>query len=104
MVGRVGDDVFGRDLLAHLEAQEVSVEGVAIDSENPSGIAMILLDSRAQNHIVAVYGANAACDASQLDAAALLLQHEIPLHISFEAAGYAKVSRREGDLGPRAGL
>ena len=98
MVGRVGDDAFGRELLAGLQAQEVSIEGVAIDKENPSGVAMILLDSLAQNHIVAVYGANAACDAAQLDAArgaleeadALLLQLEIPFHISLEAARAAR--------------
>ena len=55
---------------------------------------MILLDGQRQNHIVAVYGANGACDDAQVKAAkramdgadALLLQQEIPLGVSLAAA------------------
>ena len=66
--------------------------------DNASGIAIILLDSQRQNHIVAIYGANAACDETQLDATkmalegadALMLQLEIPSQVSLAAARYAK--------------
>ena len=98
MVGRVGGDAFGPELLTGLRGYGIEVEGVAEDPDNASGIAMILLDSRRQNHIVAVYGANAACDATQLEATkhalsgadALLLQLEIPFEISLAAARYAR--------------
>ncbi len=98
MVGRVGDDAFGPALLDGLRAEGVDASGVAVDPDNPSGVAMILLDSQAQNCIVAVYGANMACDDAQLDAVrralvdadALLLQLETPLAVATEAARLAK--------------
>ena len=98
MVGRVGVDAFGPTLLAGLRSHGVDVRGVAEDADNPSGIAMILLDADRQNHIVAIYGANESCDDSQLAAAkealngahALLLQLEIPFQVSLAAARYAR--------------
>ena len=94
MVGRVGRDAFGPMLVASLRSQGIETQDVAEDSENASGIAIILLDSRRQNHITAIYGANAACDSAQLEATkralekadALLLQQEIPLQVSLAAA------------------
>ena len=59
-----------------------------------SGIAVILLDDERENYIVGIYGANMACDEIQVQATslaldgadALLLQMEIPLDVSLEAA------------------
>ena len=98
MVGRVGRDAFGPTLLDDLRGRDVDVSGVAEDPANASGIAMILLDASRQNHIVAIYGANAACDGAQLKATkaalqgadALLLQLEIPFEVSMAAARYAR--------------
>ena len=91
MVGRVGKDEFGPALVGGLRRH-------GIDADNASGIAIILLDSNSQNHIVAVYGANAACDNAQLEdtkralegADALLLQMEVPIEVSLAAAQYAR--------------
>ena len=63
-----------------------------------SGIAIILLDADRQNHIVAIYGANTACDEVQLEAVkaaldgadALMLQLEIPAGLSLAAAKHAQ--------------
>lgn len=98
LVGRVGNDTFGQALLDGLRSQGVSVQDVAIDPSNPSGVAMILLDADGQNRIVAAYGANTACDEEQLDAAksamadadTLMLQLETPPHISLAAAEHAR--------------
>lgn len=98
MVGRVGADAFGPTLLADLRGYGIDVQGVVEDPHNASGIAMILLDAERQNHIVAIYGANAACDGAQLEATkraldgadALLLQLEIPIDVSLAAARYAR--------------
>ena len=98
MVGRVGADEFGPALLDGLRAEGIDASRVASDPDNPSGVAMILLDDDAQNCIVAVYGANMACDDQQLAALddaldgadALLLQLETPLPIALEAARAAK--------------
>ena len=94
MVGRVGEDVYGPTLLADLRGHGIDVSGVAQDPERASGIAVILLNAERENHIVAIYGANMACDGTQLEAAraaldgadALLLQMEIPLEVSLAAA------------------
>lgn len=101
MIGRVGDDTFGPMLLASLEAYGVNVDDVVTTPGTSSGVAVILLDDDRQNCIVGIYGANMACDETQLRAAsraiggadALLLQMEIPLDISLEAAA---IARRNG--------
>ncbi len=98
MVGRVGKDAFGDALTASLRSYGIDVSGVARDSRNASGIASILLDSKGQNYIIAVYGANMACDDQQVEAAkaaldgadALFLQLEVPIDVSLEAARYAR--------------
>jgi ribokinase len=98
MVGRVGDDAFGRVLKDGLESHGVDVSRVAVDSGSPSGTAIILLDAERENHIVAVYGANMRCDETQVldaesalnDADCLLLQLEIPLEVSLAAARIAR--------------
>ena len=98
MVGRVGGDAFGAALLDGLRSEGIDVGGVAVDPDNASGVAMILLDARRENRIVAVYGANAACDETQLRAVeraldgadALLLQLETPPALTLEAAAAAR--------------
>ena len=98
MVGRVGSDVFGRGLLDGLRDQGIDVTAVAEDPDHASGIAIIILDVNRQNHIVAIYGANMECGDDQLFAAeaalegadALLLQLEIPYHVSLRAAQAAR--------------
>ena len=98
MVGRVGDDQFGPTLLEGMRSEGIDVSGVAVDPDNPSGVALILLDDQAENMIVAVYGANLACDDAQvaavddaLDGAdVLLLQLETPLDVALNAVALAK--------------
>ena len=98
MVGRVGDDLFGPTLLDNMRANGIDVSAVARDVINPTGVAIILLDAAKQNYIVAVYGANMACDAEQIrqvesaleSADCLMLQLEVPAHVSLEAARAAK--------------
>ena len=98
MIGRVGDDVFGPMLLENLQANWVDVSDVMTTPGMSSGIAVILLDDERENYIVGIYGANMACDEIQVEAAsraldgadALLLQMEIPLAVSLEAAHIAR--------------
>ena len=98
MIGRVGGDIFGPGLLEDLRKDGIDITGVAVDPDRSSGVAVILLDSDRQNRIVAVYGANAACDEEQLQAAclamdgadALLLQQETDVEVSLAAAEYAR--------------
>ena len=101
MIGRVGNDVFGPMLIESLQANGVDVSNVVTTSGVSSGIAVILLDDERENYIVGIYGANMACDEVQVEAVsyalegadALLLQMEIPLDVSLEAA---RIARRMG--------
>ena len=98
MIGRVGDDGFGETLRAGLAADHVDVAGVAVLQGQPSGVAIIAVDDRAENTIIIVPGANGALDTSDLDrldaalagANVLLLQLEIPLPIVIAAAKQAR--------------
>ena len=94
MVGRVGGDSFGGELLGHLRGAGVDVSGVEMDAGTSSGIAVINIDSSAQNRIVQVLGANATCGPAEVarvaaameHASVLMLQLEAPLEASLAAA------------------
>lgn len=97
MVGRVGNDHFGREMLDSLKVHGVDTSGVTIEPGVQSGIAHITIDSSGQNKIVIVPGANALCDESEVErvklslknADVLLLQMELPLELSLKAAAEA---------------
>jgi ribokinase len=98
MVGRLGDDGFAAELRAALAAQEVDAAGVLTTPGQGTGVAMIMVDDRAQNCIAVIPGANAcvaAGDAESLrprlrDAAMLLLQLEVPMASVVRAAAVAR--------------
>lgn len=58
MVGRVGDDEHGVSLVEGLEAAGVDVPGIGVDGRAGTGIAVITIDSQAENTIVISPGAN----------------------------------------------
>ena len=61
MVGRVGDDVFGPQLIDSLAASGVDVSGVAVEAGASSGLAVISIDASSQNRIIQILGANDTC-------------------------------------------
>ena len=86
MVGRVGSDAHGRELLISLTNEAIDVSGVSIDPKHPTGVALITLDKYGDNTIVADYGANIFCGRNELnlaekaivDADIVLIQNEVP--------------------------
>ena len=94
MVGRVGTDTFGPELIDDLRGDGIEVSGIASDPEAASGIAMIMLDGERQNYITQVRGANLNADDAQVDAAkgalqradALMLQLELPFDVTLKVA------------------
>ena len=101
MIGRVGDDDFGKRLLAGLADNGVNIDRVPVTKNTASGIAMILVDDKGQNSIVVAPGANAKLTTKDVDsaksliesAAAVVLQLEIPLPVVEHAI---KLCRRLG--------
>ena len=70
MVGRVGYDVFADQLRANLAAANVDVTGVTGVRSQPTGVALIEVDSRGQNSIVVASGANFAFSPADVESAA----------------------------------
>jgi len=60
--GKVGDDMFGNELLRSLAENGVNVEEVERVRGSPSGIASIWVAENGENAIVYVPGANALVD------------------------------------------
>ncbi len=59
IVGRVGDDSFGRRIVDGLEAIHVDTKHILITKKVPSGVALITVDRHGENAIVVASGANA---------------------------------------------
>ncbi|WP_411844507.1 ribokinase [Schinkia azotoformans] len=100
LIGCVGDDLFGKELVDHLKEQQVSLPNVEPVTHTKTGIASITL-AEGDNSIIVVPGANyhvtpelvakyeeliASCDT-------MLLQLEIPME-SVEMA--VKIGRKHG--------
>ena len=108
MVGRVGDDMFGPQLLDGLSAAGVDVSRIAVAPGETSGIAAIGVDGAAQNRIVQVLGANSTCGAEQANAViaalenadTLMLQLEVPMDVSLAAAQSARAAGKTVMLDP----
>ncbi|WOD39979.1 ribokinase [Nodosilinea sp. E11] len=98
MVGRVGDDAFGRQLIEGLQAAGVETRGVATAAAGPTGVAAIAVDDAGHNTIVVVPGANGQVDGEDCDRLVaqlqpgdmLLLQFEVPLPAVIAAAQAAQ--------------
>ena len=84
MVGCVGDDDFGRQILANLRAEGIDTVAVRVVPGVPTGLAMIAVDETGENIIGVAPGANhevgpddvAAADAGDRDV--LVISAEIP--------------------------
>src|SRR5580700_9393921 len=85
MVGCVGDDDFGRQLLAALRAEGINADAVRTVPSVPTGLAMIAVDETGENLIVVAPGANHQVGPADVAKAAtnddddiLVLSAEIP--------------------------
>jgi len=86
LVANLGDDLFGRDMVNVLNKERVAIDFVSLDRHAPTGVAMIMVDSRGENLIAVAPGANSKLSGEQVrkarprirEADFLLLQMEIP--------------------------
>ena len=97
MIGRVGSDAFGAELVKGLEADGVDTSGIAVDAAEPSGVALIVVDGSGENQITVAPGANGAVAEPEIGRLrhgltredVVVLQLEIPLpavHAAIAAA------------------
>lgn len=101
LIGRVGDDSFGTELLQNLRREGVETRSVRRIPHTSSGVAIIGVERSGQNAITVVPGANAcllpkdirAAESVIASADALLVQLEIPLETAREAILLARKHR-----------
>lgn len=97
MIGAVGADAFGTELLQHLKREGIFVDGVKPVTDVETGIATIVI-SEGDNRIIVVPGANHALSPDDLErweekiskSDVCLLQLEIPLSVVERAVLIAK--------------
>lgn len=97
MIGAVGEDAFGEQMLEDLTQVGVHIDGVKRLRGVPTGVASILL-ADGDNRIIVIPGANASCSPEDVDAHrdaiaaadVVLLQLEIPLETVVHAVKTAK--------------
>ena len=114
MVGRVGADAFGKELLAGLREEGVNVEAVAVEPAEPSGAALIVVEEGGDNIITVAPGANGMVGEREVSLLrdelrsgdVLVLQLEIPTGTVLAAvrAGRAAGARVVLNAAPSAGL
>ena len=98
MIGRVGDDDFGKRLLSHLQSSQVDTKHVRIDPAANSGMSVAIIDAEGDYGAVIVSGANLRLaeedirDALEVlqRASVLVLQNEVPDAANVLAAEAAK--------------
>lgn len=107
MIGAVGDDEFGYQLLANLSREGIFTESVKILPDSASGMANITV-SEGENMVVVLAGANYGLTAADIEAAetqiadadVVLCQLEIPLECVMCAARLAKKHGKPFVLNP----
>src|ERR1700759_1046753 len=101
MIGRVGNDDFGKRLLSHLRDAAVEAGHVRTDAEAGSGMSVAIIDAGGDYGAVFVSGANLRLSNKDLDEArqvirnaqVLVLQNEVLESINVAAAQLAKDDR-----------
>ncbi|WP_027407985.1 ribokinase [Anoxybacteroides tepidamans] len=97
MIGAVGADAFGTELIQHLERERIFIDNVKPVTDTGTGVAMIVV-SEGDNRIIVIPGANHAlrpedieqCEEVIAKSDVCLLQLEIPLPAVEKAASLAK--------------
>ena len=97
MIGRIGDDDFGKQMRSNLERAGCDASGLGVEAGS-SGVALIFVDDKGQNSIIVVPGANNAFTPRHVSSAAeqfaeakiVLLQLENPMETVLAAAQAAR--------------
>jgi ribokinase len=109
-VGAVGDDQFGKEARAALEAGGVDLDGLITLPNHATGVALIVVDERGENSIAVAGGANAALTSVQVRQAmkrleltrgdVVLVGHEIRTGATHEALRLARIAGATTILNP----
>jgi ribokinase len=87
LIARIGDDIFGQNVLAALQAARVDTGSVLTTRHTPTGTAMILVDRHGENAIVVAGGANRHLSATDLLAQRKTIETSVVLLAQLETPG-----------------
>lgn len=101
LVGKVGNDDFGRNLINSAKASAVNTDYIFTTESAPTAVGNVQIqktDKGTENRIIVVPGANhkltledvAFLEKKISDFDMVIMQHEIPQEINCKVAGYAK--------------
>ncbi len=98
MLGRVGRDTYGRQLIDGLEKDHIDIRPIRMDEEHATGVAVITVDKNGQNTIVVASGANMALTVEDITnvpdlftgVSVVVAQLEIPVPVVVETFRIAK--------------
>ncbi len=93
MLGKVGDDMLGRQLIENLAGVGVDTAHIAAEQNQTSGLAVIYVSKAGNNSIVVLPAANSKCDVNFIShheeliaqSKIVLIQLEIPLEAAYLA-------------------
>ena len=113
-IGALGDDTFEVEARRALSSERVDVSMVASLAGQPTGVALILVDSSGENQIAVVPGANGAIEPGyvrsclgrlgRLVGDVVLVCNEVPLHVVREALTCARANGATTILNPAPAL
>lgn len=107
-IANTGDDNFGKETIKGFKKEGINTEYIFMDTETPSGVALIFVDEDGENSIAVASGANGTLSPSKIreiesvisDGDILLTQLETPLETVEEAIKIANKSGVKVILNP----
>ncbi len=84
MIGRVGQDGFGKALCKNLADNQVDITPIQIDTFAPTGVALIVVEDSGENRIIVIPGANHQTCPADIQAAENLIRQARMLVVQFE--------------------
>ena len=107
-IAKVGNDIFGKQALHQFSKEGINTDFIVTDHNQPSGVALITIDSKGENTIVVAQGANGTLSSEDVQKAEkeferaniVLMQLEIPIDTVFHAATLATQYGKKVILNP----
>lgn len=101
MIGKVGSDSSGKSLIENLVKDSVNVDYVSMDSNAPTGTAIITVNEEGNNSIIVISGANMTINHDEIlnasniikDSDIIISQFETPIQATIDAFKIAKANK-----------
>lgn len=66
-IAKVGNDLFGRDMIKHFQNEGFSTDLILTDNNEPTGVAQIFVSEKGENSIAVAPGANMSLTSNDID-------------------------------------